>query len=87
MLDAIALAGGSTSIVADKVYVIRPVKGRPQPLVIQASMQRAKHDGQENLILMEGDLVSIEQTPATAVLDSMTKLFHLTFGVTGTNFF
>lgn len=87
MLDAIALAGGSSSIVADKIFVIRPVKGRPQPLVIQASMERAKHNGQENLILMEGDLVSIEQTPATAVLDSLTKLFHVTLGVTGTNFF
>jgi polysaccharide export outer membrane protein len=87
LLDAIALAGGSSSIVADKVFVIRPVKGRPQPLVIQASMERAKHNGQENLILMEGDLVSIEQTPATAVFDSVTKLFHLTVGVTGSNFF
>jgi polysaccharide export outer membrane protein len=87
LLDAIALAGGSSSIVADKIFVIRPVKGRPQPLVIQASMQRAKHNGQENLILAEGDMVSIEQTPATAVFDSLTKLFHLTVGVTGTNFF
>jgi polysaccharide export outer membrane protein len=87
ILDAIALAGGSSSIVADKVLVIRPVKGRPQPLVIQASLERAKHNGQENLILMEGDLVSIEQTPATAVFDTASRLFHLTIGVTGNNFF
>lgn len=87
LLDAIALAGGCTSVVADKVFVIRPVKGRPQPLVIQASMQRSKHNGMENLLIMEGDLVSIEQTPATAVLDVVSKLFHLTVGVTGNNFF
>ncbi len=87
MLDAIALAGGSDSIVADKVYILRPVKGRPQPLVIQASLERAKHDGQENLILVEGDLVTIEQTPVTAVFDTVSKLFHLTVGVTGNNFF
>jgi polysaccharide export outer membrane protein len=87
LLDAIALAGGSDSIVADKVYVLRPVKGRPQPLVIQASLERAKHDGQENLILAEGDLVTIEQTPATAVFDTASKLFHLTVGVAGDNFF
>jgi polysaccharide biosynthesis/export protein len=87
LLDAIAMAGGSNSIVADKVYIIRPVKGRPQPLVIQASMQRAKHDGQENLLLAEGDMISIEQTPATAVFDTLSKLFHLTIGVTGNNIF
>jgi polysaccharide biosynthesis/export protein len=87
MLDAIALAGGSSSIVADKVFIIRPVKGRPQPLVIQASLERAKHNGQENLVLMEGDLVTIEQTPATAVFDTASRLFHLTIGVTGNNFF
>lgn len=87
LLDAIAMAGGSSSIVADKVYIIRPIKGRPQPLVIQASMQRAKHDGQENLILAEGDMISIEQTATTAMFDTLSKLFHLTIGVTGDNFF
>jgi polysaccharide biosynthesis/export protein len=87
LLDAIALAGGSTSVVADKVYVIRPIKGRPQPIVIQASMQRAKHDGLENLVMAEGDMVSIEQTPATAVFDTATKLFHMTIGVSGNSFF
>ncbi len=87
MLDAIALAGGSSSIVADKVYVVRPIKGRPQPLVIQASMQQAKYNGQENLILIEGDLVSIEQTPVTAVFDTFKSLFNLTIGVTGNNLF
>ena len=87
LLDAIAMAGGSSSMVADKVYIIRPMKGRPQPLVIQASMQRAKHDGRENLILAEGDMVSIEQTPATAVFDTLSKLFNLTIGVSGGNVF
>jgi polysaccharide biosynthesis/export protein len=87
LLDAIAMAGGSSSIVADKVYVIRPVKSRPQPLVIQASMQRAKHDGQENLLLAEGDMVSIEQTPATAVFDTFSKLFHITMGISDSTIF
>jgi polysaccharide export outer membrane protein len=87
LLDAIALAGGSSSIIADKVYIIRPTSTRPQPIVIQASMQRAKHDGQENLILAEGDMISIEQTPATAVFETLSKLFHLTVGVSGNNFF
>jgi polysaccharide export outer membrane protein len=87
LLDAIALAGGSSSIVADKVFIIRPIKGRPQPLVIQASMQKAKHNGAENLLIAEGDMISIEQTPVTAIFDTASKLFHLTVGVTGNNFF
>lgn len=82
LLDAIALAGGSTSMVADKILIIRPVKGRPQPLVIQASMRQAKHNGAENLLLAEGDMVSLEQTPVTAVVDTLTKMFHMTIGLT-----
>jgi polysaccharide export outer membrane protein len=86
LLDAIAMAGGSASIVADKVLIVRPIAGR-QPIVIQASMQRAKHDGQENLVLTEGDMVSIEQTPATAALDSLSRVIRLTVGVSGNNIF
>ncbi len=87
LLDAIAMAGGSSSIVADKILIVRPIAGHPQPVVIQASMQRAKHDGQENLILAEGDMVSIEQTPATAVLDSFTRIIRFTIGVSGNSIF
>lgn len=87
LLDAIALAGGSSSLVADNVYVIRPVPDRPQPLVILASIQKAKQDGQENLLLAEGDMVSIEQTPATAVYDALGRFMHFTIGVSGNSFF
>src|SRR5687767_5116862 len=35
VLDAIAMAGGTTSLVADKVFVIRQIPGNPEPAVIK----------------------------------------------------
>ena len=87
LLDAIAMAGGENSGVADKVYIIRPVPDRPQPLVILASIRTAKQDGRENLLLTEGDMVSVEQTPATYVFDAFGRFLHLTVGVSGNTFF
>jgi polysaccharide export outer membrane protein len=71
MLDAVAMAGGLSSQVADKVYVIRQVPNEPEPVVIQVSIQDAKTNGRENLALAPGDVVSIEQTPATVMLEAL----------------
>ncbi len=81
LLDAIALAGGRSSPVADKVYVIRRVENRPEPIVIQVSLSEAKQNGLENLRLAAGDTITVEQTPATAVVDSVKQFFRLSFGV------
>lgn len=86
LLDAIALAGGLSSPIANKVLIIRRVDNRPQPVVIEASISTAKQDGKENLRLQAGDTISVEQTPATAVVDSISKFFRLTFGVASTAF-
>jgi polysaccharide export outer membrane protein len=83
LLDAIALAGGVKSPLADKVYVIRQLPDMPQPAVIQVSLAKAKHDGNENLRLAPGDLVSVEQTIATTVFDTATSLFRVTAGLGG----
>lgn len=82
LLDAVAMAGGRSSPVADKVYVIRRLEHRPEPLVIQASLYWAKRNGKENLRLMAGDTITVEQTPATAVVDAFSKLFRASIGVT-----
>lgn len=81
LVDAIALAGGRSSPVADKVLVIRRLADREEPLAIQASLAAAKQDGRENLRLMAGDSISLEQTPSTALIDAMTRFFRLSFGV------
>ncbi len=83
LLDAIAMGGGMSSPVADRVLIIRRVPGRPEPVPIQASLRVAKADGRENLVLGAGDVVSVEQTPATAMVDALMRLMRLTVGVTG----
>jgi len=79
VLDALALAGGRTLQVADKVKVIRHVAGQTEPLVINVSVSNAKQDGDANLRLAPGDLVSVEETPTTLLVD-MLKSF-IRFGV------
>ncbi|MEO2047145.1 MAG: SLBB domain-containing protein [Pirellulales bacterium] len=83
LLDAIALAGGLNSLVADKVLVIRPRDNELQPLVIKASLKTAKLDGRENIRLSAGDSIQIEQTPTTIVVDTFSKVFRIAMGVSG----
>ena len=79
LLDAIALAGGRTLQIADAVRVVRRVPGRSEPLVIDASVTAAKKDGSANLRLGPGDLVSVEETPATMMVDVVKSFVR--FGV------
>ena len=83
VLDAIAMAGGVSSSVADKVIVIRHPENEPQPVVVEISLMRAKRDGTENLLLQSGDLVSVETTVATAFVETFKDLFRITMGVGG----
>jgi polysaccharide biosynthesis/export protein len=83
VLDAIALAGGTSSLLADKVYVIRQLPDMPKPAVIEVSLAKAKRDGNENLRLAPGDLVSVEQTLATTVFDTATNFFRVAIGLSG----
>ena len=83
VLDALALAGGVKSGVADKIFVIRRPEGNEASNVIKVSMDRAKHDGEENLMLMAGDTISVEQTPATVALNAIKSFVRLGFSATG----
>jgi polysaccharide biosynthesis/export protein len=83
VLDALAMAGGTSSLVADKVFVIRQVPNEAQPAVIKVSISAAKRHGEENLLLAAGDLVSVESTPATMTVDTLSKFFRVAFGVSG----
>ena len=83
VLDAIAMAGGATSPLADKVYVIRQFPDMPQPAVIKVSMAGAKRNGEENLRLASGDLVSVESTPATMAMDTVAQFFRVGLGING----
>ena len=83
VLDAIAMAGGIKSPVADKVFVIRRVQDQLEPAVIQVSIAEAKRNGDENLRLASGDLVSVEATPATYFVDTASTFFNIGLGLGG----
>jgi len=72
VLDAIAMAGGVASAVADKIYVIRPVPETDgQTAIIQLSLSNAKANARQNLRLQPRDTISVEHTPATIVLEAI----------------
>ena len=83
VLDAVAMAGGVTSTVADKIIVVRHLDTQQAPIVAEVSIARAKKETSENLVLQAGDLVSVEQTVATTVVDTFNQLFRITMGVGG----
>jgi len=78
VLDALALAGGVSNPVADKVILIRRPAAKPEPVQIALSIQGAKN-GSENLELQPGDTVSVERTPATTVVDIVQTFFRVGF--------
>ena len=80
VLGAIALAGGRSNQLADKVFVIRPTSQSGQKAVIQVSLRRAKRNPKEDLVLGPGDIVSVEQTPATVMLEAFQLI---RFGISG----
>lgn len=71
VLDAIALANGTSNKAADKIFVVRQLPNQQQPAVIQTSIRAAKRQGDMNLKLAPGDIVSVEQTPVTALVDAV----------------
>jgi polysaccharide biosynthesis/export protein len=83
VLDAIAMAGGVKSPVADKVYVIRQMEGMSKPAVIEVSLSKAKKDGKENLLLASGDLVSVESTYLTSTVEAMSTFFRVGLSLGG----
>ena len=79
LLDAIALAGGRTLEIADKVHIIRQLPNRPEPVVIEASVREAKRDGASNIRLAAGDVVSVEETPVTFVVGTFREFVRFGF--------
>ncbi|MCA9036631.1 MAG: SLBB domain-containing protein [Planctomycetaceae bacterium] len=80
VLDAIALAGGISNQLANKVYVIRPVANGANPAVIELTIYKAKRSGDSNIRLGPGDVVSVEQTPGTVFMEALQII---RFGVSG----
>jgi polysaccharide export outer membrane protein len=71
ILDAIALAKGVSSKLADSVLVTRPQPNGAEPLAVKVSIHDAKRNAAANMLLQPGDVVSVEQTPGTIFLDAL----------------
>lgn len=79
LLDAIALAGGRTLEIADKVRILRQVPGRAEPVVIESSVTKAKRDGSANIRLAPGDVVSVEETALTFMVGTIRDFVRFGF--------
>ena len=86
VLDALALAGGVSNQLANKIFVIRPLSNSTDPAVIQLTIREAKRSGNSNLRLGPGDVVSIEQTPSTVLLEALQIIRFGLNGSVGTLF-
>lgn len=81
LLDALALSGGCSSQVADKVVIVRRPVDEGAPITIGVSIKKAI-EGDENVLLAPGDTVVVRQTPETVVADILKSFIR--FGVSGT---
>lgn len=90
--DAIALAGGVSSMAADKIFIIRRKPSalinktidpenpdNVETILIQVSLANAKQKATSNIRLAPGDVVSVEQTPMTVILE-LFKRTSMNFG-------
>jgi polysaccharide export outer membrane protein len=81
LLNALAMAGGRTSQLADKVYVIRQLPNQDEPARIVLSVWKAKRKGADNIRLAPGDVVIVEETAITFALDMAQRFIR--FGLSG----
>jgi len=79
VLQAIALAGGVSNPVADKVYVVRKIPNSSQTVILNVQISKAKGNDRDNVRLAPGDVVSVEQTPATVLVDAL-RFFNFGIG-------
>lgn len=76
LLNALALAGDRKSQIADKVWIIRQAPGEKEPVRIVVSVREAKRKAAANVRLAAGDVVSVEETPATFVLNLLRNFIR-----------
>lgn len=80
VLGAIAKAGGLSNQLADKVFIIRPLANAGERALIQVSIRRAKRNPRSDVVLGPGDIVSVEHTSATVMMEALQLV---RFGISG----
>jgi len=79
VLGAIAMTGGLSNPLADKVLVLRTDPQTNETVIIKLGVQKAKRNRKENIRLAPGDVVAVERTPATLFMDAL-NFVRFTFG-------
>jgi len=74
LLGAISMVGGLSNTMADRVFVIRRKPDNKGTVIIDVKVSDAKRNEQANILLTPGDVVSIEQTPTTVVVDLFQRM-------------
>ena len=79
LLDALAQAGGPeySLWISDKVNVIRQDADGEDSVVIRASIRKAKRDQDANILLADGDVVSVEETAMTFTLSTINQIIGM----------
>ncbi len=80
LLDAVAMSGGVSSIMADQVLILRRVPGQEGMVRISSSVRRAKDEPAYNIRLAPGDLVSLEETPVSIAWDAVRSVVRFAVG-------
>jgi polysaccharide export outer membrane protein len=81
VLEAIGLAGGvDRTSLPDKAIIIRQRPDESGLVAIRISLERAKKDMAENIPLMPGDTLSVEETPMSYLRGLIRGAFRLGVG-------
>ncbi len=75
LLEALTLAGGRTMQIANRVTILRQVPGQ-KPIVIETNVRDAAKGGPANARLAPGDIITVAETPATFVLDTLKSFIR-----------
>ena len=81
ILDAVATAHGVSYKVLDRIMVCRTVPGRAERAVIEISLREATRNQKENLLLMPGDIVSVEANVPVLFQDCVDYIGSAILGV------
>ena len=81
ILDAVASAHGVSYKVLDHVMICRAVPGRAERSVIEISLREATRNQKENLLLMPGDIVSVEANMPVLFQDCVDYIGSAILGV------
>ncbi|MHB8901306.1 MAG: polysaccharide biosynthesis/export family protein [Thermoguttaceae bacterium] len=79
LVNAIGLAGGLSLSLADSIIISRRVPGKDEPVTIKASHREALMN-RGNIRIQENDLILVEDTPATALFQTIEKFFRFSVG-------